>query len=143
MCRICTLRGVAVDAKSVCGAYPGLNAIVADPEATHMTDSPTGEDIKFLLVRLESKVDTVLARHEIRLDQHDSNHSDHESRLRSLEMAIHQLATKTDIEDIERKRDSELASRQKKTMSWLMVALAVLVPLESAIVAWIIQELRA
>lgn len=107
-----------------------------------MSDMPPGDDIKIMLVRLESKVDTVLARHEIRLDQHDSNHTDHESRLRSLEMAIHQLATKTDIEDIERKRDSDQAARQKKTMSWLMVALAVLVPLESAIVALIIQAVQ-
>lgn len=108
-----------------------------------MPEMPLEDDIKFMLIRLESKVDTVLARHELRLDQHDTNHSDHESRLRSLEVAIHQLATKADIEDIERKRDHEQATRAKKSMGWIMVALAVLVPLESAIVALIIQAIQA
>ena len=107
-----------------------------------MSEALPGDDIKLMLVRLESKVDTVLARHELRLDQHDTNHSDHEHRLRSLEVAIHQLATKTDIEDIARKRDTEQAARQRKTMAWLTVALAILVPLESAIIALIVQGLQ-
>jgi len=104
-----------------------------------MPDDNESDTIKLMLVRLESKVDTVLARHEIRLDQHDDNHSDHEARLRSLEVAIHQLATKSDIEDIERTRGAEQSARQRKTMSWVMAALAVIVPIESAIVALLIQ----
>lgn len=107
-----------------------------------MSEELDGDSIRLMLVRLESKVDTVLARHEIRLDRHDDNHTDHETRLRSLETAIHQLATKTDIEDIERKRDTEQAARQRKTMAWLTVALAILVPLESAIIALIVQGLQ-
>lgn len=107
-----------------------------------MSETLPGDDIKLMLVRLESKVDTVLARHELRLDQHDTNHSDHEHRLRSLEVAIHQLATKTDIEDIERKRDGEQAARQRKMLSWVTVAFAVLVPLESALIALVIQAFQ-
>lgn len=108
-----------------------------------MPEDNEGDAIKVMLVRLESKVDTVLARHEIRLDQHESNHVDHESRLRSLEMAIHQLATKADIESIETKRDMEQAARQRKTMGWITVALAILVPLESALVALVIQAFQS
>lgn len=107
-----------------------------------MSDTLPGDDIKLMLVRLESKVDTVLARHEIRLDTHDANHSDHEGRLRSLEVAIHQLATKSDIEDIERKRDVEQAGRQRKMMSWVTVAFAVLVPIEAAMIALIVQAFQ-
>lgn len=107
-----------------------------------MPEPLPGDDIKIMLVRLESKVDTVLARHELRLDQHDTSHSDHEHRLRSLEVAIHQLATKTDIEDIERKRDVEQAARQRKVLSWVTVAFAVLVPLESALIALVVQAFQ-
>lgn len=107
-----------------------------------MAESSPNDDIKLMLVRLESKVDTVLARHEIRLDQHDTNHSDHEARLRSLEVLIHQLATKADIEDIERKRDGEQAARQRKVMTWVTIAFAVLVPLESAMIALIVQAFQ-
>jgi hypothetical protein len=107
-----------------------------------MPDENENETIKLMLVRLESKVDTVLARHEIRLDKHDDNHSDHEARLRGLEAAIHQLATKSDIEEIERARGQEQATRQRKAMGWVTVALAVLVPIESAIVALLIQSIQ-
>lgn len=106
------------------------------PETVH------DDDVKLMLVRLESKVDTILARHEIRLDNQDTNHADHEARLRSLELLIHQLATKTDIEDIEKKRDTEQAARQRKIMSWVTVAFAILVPLESALIALTVQAFQ-
>jgi len=108
-----------------------------------MPDENESDTIKLMLVRLESKVDTVLARHEIRLDKQDDNHSDHEARVRSLEVAIHQLATKSDIEDIERTRGQQQEARQRKTMGWVMAALAVIVPIESAIVALLIQSIRS
>lgn len=101
------------------------------------------DPIQLLLVRLESKVDTVLARHELRLEQHDSNHADHENRLRSLEQSLHALATKSDIEEIESKRSTEQTNRQRRTMAWLGIALALLVPIESAIVALIIQSIQS
>lgn len=107
-----------------------------------MSETLPGDDIKLMLVRLESKVDTVLARHEIRLDQHDTSHTDHEHRLRSLEVAIHQLATKTDIEDIERKRDSEQAARQRKMLSWVTLAFAVVIPVETAVIALVVQAFQ-
>lgn len=97
------------------------------------------DPIHVLLVRLESKVDTVLARHELRLDKHDTDSHDHEKRIRSLETSIHNLATKQDIEDIEQKRDKDLGDRQKRTMAWLGVALTIVVPIESAIIALIIR----
>jgi len=108
-----------------------------------MPENVLEDPVQLLLVRLESKVDTVLARHELRLEQHDTSHADHENRLHTLEYSLHQLATKTDIEEIEKKRAAEQGVKQRRTMAWAGLGLALLVPIESAIVALIIQAIQA
>ena len=98
---------------------------------------PTDDEqqLRVMLARLEGKLDTLLTLHRRQADDLD----DHERRLREVETAMHGLATRDDIEQIEKKRDLQLAERQRKTMTWVGVLISLIVPIEAAAVALLIQ----
>lgn len=91
--------------------------------------------VQVMLARLEGKLDALIGQ----LRKHESTVDDHERRLRSVEAALHGLATRTDIEEIEKKRDQQSEERQRKAMQLAALFIALVVPIEAAIIAWIIQ----
>ena len=98
---------------------------------------PTDDEqqLRVMLARLEGKLDTLLTLHRRQSD----DLLDHERRLREVEDTLHGLATRDDIEQIEKKRDLQLADRQRKTMTWVGVLISLIVPIEAAAVALLIQ----
>lgn len=80
--------------------------------------------------RLEGKLDAVLAQLRRAIDDVE----DHEKRLRDLESALHTLATREDIEAIE-------AKRQKKNAAILTWVLALVVPVEAAVITALLRAL--
>lgn len=101
-----------------------------------MPDEPS---LNVALARLEGKLDTLITLHQRQSDDLD----DHENRLRRVEAALGSLASRDDIVEIERKRDGQLAERQRKTMAWAGVLIALIVPIEAAIVAAVIQAINS
>ena len=99
-----------------------------------MPDEPS---LSVALARLEGKLDTLITLHKRQADDLD----DHERRIRRVEQALHNLASRDDIEEIERKRDAQMVERQRKTMAWVGVLIALIVPVEAAIVAAVIQSI--
>lgn len=101
-----------------------------------MTDD---EGVRVALARLEGKLDSLLTLHSRQGDDLD----DHERRLRNLETSIHSLATRDDLEEIEAKRDAQMMNRQRKLLTVAALVIAVIVPLESAIIAALVQSASA
>ena len=101
-----------------------------------MPDEPS---LSVALARLEGKLDTLISLHK----RHSDELGDHEGRLRRVEQALHGLASRDDIVEIERKRDAQMVERQRKTMAWVGVLIALIVPIEAAIVAAVIQSINA
>lgn len=97
------------------------------------------EGLRVALARLEGKLDSLLTLHSRQSDEIE----DHERRLRDLESSIHQLATRDDIVDIERKRDAQMTERQRKLLAIASIVIAVIVPIESAIIAALVQSATA
>jgi hypothetical protein len=97
------------------------------------------EGVRVALARLEGKLDSLLTLHTRQSDDLD----DHERRLRDLEASIHQLATRTDLEEIEAKRDAQMIERQRKLLAVASILIAVIVPIESAIIAALVQAANA
>lgn len=93
--------------------------------------------LRVMLARLEGKLDTLLTLHRRQSDDLE----DHERRIREVETALHGLATREDIEAIEKKRDAQLADRQRKTMTWVGVFISLIVPIEAAVIAFVIQAI--
>lgn len=92
------------------------------------------QQLRVMLARIEGKLDLLASQHRRQADDLE----DHERRLRDLEASLHQLATKTDIEEIESKREVQSAERNKKVLSVAALIIAVVVPIESALIAfWI------
>lgn len=50
-----------------------------------MTDEPQSNDLRLDFARLEGKVDVVITRHDLRIEQLEQARADHEERLRALE----------------------------------------------------------
>jgi hypothetical protein len=94
---------------------------------------PSDEErsLSVALARLEGKLDSLLSLHRRQSDDLD----DHERRLRDVESTMHTLATREDIEAIELKR-------QKKTMTWAALIVSLVVPVEAALIALLIQSLN-
>jgi hypothetical protein len=94
---------------------------------------PTDEErsLSVALARLEGKLDSLISLHRRQADDLD----DHEKRLRDVESTMHTLATREDIEGIELKR-------QKKTMTWAAIIVSLIVPVEAALIALLIQSLN-
>ena len=94
------------------------------------TDDPNQMLLAF--GRLEGKLDAVLAR----LDRAIDDVEDHERRLRNVESALHTLATREDIEEIERKR-------QKKSAQVIGIVIALVVPIEAAVITIVLRAVGA
>lgn len=92
---------------------------------------PTDEErtLSVALARLEGKLDSLISLHKRQADDLD----DHERRIRDVETAIHRVVTREDIEAIESKR-------QKKTMALGAIFVSLIVPIEAAIIAALIQS---
>ena len=92
---------------------------------------PTDEErtLSVALARLEGKLDSLISLHKRQADDLD----DHERRIRDVETAIHRVVTREDIEAIE-------AKRQKKTMALGAIFVSLIVPIEAAIIAALIQS---
>lgn len=101
-----------------------------------MTDD---EGVRVALARLEGKLDSLLTLHSRQGDEIE----DHERRLRDLESSIHRLATRDDLEEIEAKRDAQMIERQRKLLALASIVIAVIVPIESAIIAALVQSANA
>lgn len=97
------------------------------------------EGLRVALARLEGKLDSLLTLHSRQSDDLE----DHERRLRDLEASLHQLATRSDLEEIEAKRDAQMVERQRKMLAIASIALAVIVPIESAVIAALVQSATA
>lgn len=97
------------------------------------------EGLRVALARLEGKLDSLLTLHSRQGDDLE----DHERRLRDLETSIHQLATREDIVEIERKRDAQMTERQRKLLAIASIVIAVIVPIESAVIAALVQSATA
>lgn len=97
------------------------------------------EGLRVALARLEGKLDSLLTLHT----RHGDDIDDHERRLRDLEASIHQLATREDIVEIERKRDAQMTERQRKILAIASIVIAVIVPVQSAIIAVVVQSVTA
>ncbi len=97
------------------------------------------EGLRVALARLEGKLDSLLTLHSRQGDDLD----DHERRLRDLEASIHQLATRADLEEIEAQRDAQMIERQRKILALASIFIAVIVPIESAIIAALVQAANA
>lgn len=95
--------------------------------------------LRVALARLEGKLDSLLTLHSRQGDELE----DHEKRLRDLESSIHELATRTDLEEIEAKRDAQMIERQRKLFAVASLLIAVIVPIESAIIAVLVQSANA
>lgn len=95
---------------------------------------PSDEErtLSVALARLEGKLDSLIALHGRQAEDLD----DHERRLREVESTMHTLATRDDIEAIELKR-------QKKTMTWAALIVSLVVPIEAAVIALVIQSFTA
>jgi hypothetical protein len=92
------------------------------------------QQLRVMLARIEGKLDLLASQHRRQSDDIE----DHERRLREVEQSLHSLATKTDIEEIETKREAQSAERNKKVMSVAALIIAIVVPIESALIAfWI------
>ena len=97
------------------------------------------EGLRVALARLEGKLDSLLTLHSRQGDEIE----DHERRLRDLESSLHQLATREDIVEIERKRDAQMTERQRKLLAIASIVIAVIVPIEAAVIAVIVQSATA
>lgn len=97
------------------------------------------EGLRVALARLEGKLDSLLTLHSRQGDEIE----DHERRLRDLESSLHQLATREDIVEIERKRDAQMTERQRKLLGIASIVIAVIVPIEAAVIAVIVQSATA
>ena len=109
-------------------------------------------DIYELLGRMDEKLDALanlVAGNHARLSD---KAEDQEMRLRHIESALPLLATKSDIEDIEAKRVvalekietkriAEQAERSARVARWLALGFTLIVPLEAALIAWLVQQL--
>ena len=95
---------------------------------------PTDEErtLSIAIARLEGKLDSLLSLHRRQGDDLE----DHERRLRDVESTLHTLATREDIENIETKR-------QKKTMTWAALIVSLVVPVEAALIALLIQSINS
>jgi hypothetical protein len=95
---------------------------------------PTDEErmLSVALARLEGKLDSLISLHKRQADDLD----DHERRIRDVESTMHTLATRDDIEAIESKR-------QRKTMTWAALIVSLVVPIEAAVIALVIQSFTA
>lgn len=94
------------------------------------------QQLRVMLARIEGKLDLLASQHRRQADDIE----DHERRIRDVETSLHGLATKTDIEDIERKRDAQLTERQRKMATWVGIIISLIVPIEAAIVTIIIRS---
>ena len=95
------------------------------------------QQLRVMLARIEGKLDLLASQHRRQADDIE----DHERRIRDVETSLHGLATKTDIEDIEKRRDAQLAERNRKTLGLASILIALIVPIEAAIVAAVINSL--
>lgn len=95
------------------------------------------QQLRVMLARIEGKLDLLASQHRRQADDIE----DHERRIRDVETSLHGLATKTDIEEIEKRRDSQLAERNRKTLGLASILIALIVPIEAAIVAAVINSL--
>lgn len=91
--------------------------------------------VQVMLARLEGKLDALIGQ----MQKHENKVEDHERRLRSVESALHGLATRSDIEEIEKNRDRQSQDRQRKAMQMAALFIALVVPVEAAIIAWVVQ----
>ena len=94
---------------------------------------PTDDEqqLRIMLARIEGKLDLLASQHRRQADDIE----DHERRLRDVEQALHGLATRNDIEEIEKRRDSQQSERNRKNLALASVLIALIVPIEAAIVA--------
>jgi hypothetical protein len=95
------------------------------------------QQLRVMLARIEGKLDLLASQHRRQADDIE----DHERRIRDVETSLHGLATKTDIEDIEKRRDAQLSERNRKTLAVASIFIALIVPIEAAIVAAVINSL--
>jgi hypothetical protein len=95
------------------------------------------QQLRVMLARIEGKLDLLASQHRRQADDIE----DHERRIRDVETSLHGLATKTDIEDIEKRRDAQLSERNRKTLAIASIFIALIVPIEAAIVAAVINSL--
>ena len=102
---------------------------------------PTEDEqaLRVMLARIEGKLDLLASQHRRQADDIE----DHERRIRDVETSLHGLATKNDIEEIEKRRDAQLAERNRKTLGLASILIALIVPIEAAIVAAVINSLGA
>ncbi len=94
------------------------------------------QQLRVMLARIEGKLDLLASQHRRQADDLE----DHERRIRNVEQSLHSLATKDDIEEIETKREAQSAERNKKVMSVVALIIAVVVPIESALIAYWINS---
>jgi YesN/AraC family two-component response regulator len=97
------------------------------------------QQLRVMLARIEGKLDLLASQHRRQADDLE----DHERRIREVETTLHGLASLEDIEQIEQKRDRQQADRQRRTMTWVGVLISLIVPIEAAIVALIIQAVNS
>lgn len=98
-------------------------------------------DVQLMLARLEAKLDALADVVKVNGERVSAAMDDHEARLRALEAAYHLLATREDLDEIEVKREAQLAERQRKITSWITVIIALVVPIEAAVIAYLIQRI--
>lgn len=96
------------------------------------------QQLRIMLARIEGKLDLLASQHRRQADDIE----DHERRLRDVEQALHGLATRADIEEIERRRDSQQSERNRKNLALASVLIALIVPIEAAIVAAVINSVN-
>jgi len=102
---------------------------------------PTEDEqaLRVMLARIEGKLDLLASQHRRQADDIE----DHERRIRDVETSLHGLATKNDIEEIEKRRDAQLAERNRKTLGLASILIALIVPIEAATMAAVINSLGA
>jgi len=99
-----------------------------------MADEYTGPErrsegaIGVLIARLEVKFDNLQALIVEHIRTSDARRDDHEHRLRQVENNMHELATRKDIEEIEKRREKDMESRQRKIIAGTAAAITLLVP---------------
>lgn len=100
--------------------------------------TPEEHSLHVALARLEGKVDSLIGLHQRQGDDLE----DHERRLREVETTLHSLATKSDIEEIESRREAQTTERQRKLLAIAGVVIALIVPIEAAVVTMVIQGMQ-
>lgn len=94
------------------------------------------QQLRIMLARIEGKLDLLASQHRRQADDIE----DHERRIRDVEQALHGLATRSDIEEIEKRRDGQQSERNRKNLALASVLIALIVPIEAAIVAAVINS---